>query len=227
MISSYLDIDKAKHGEMIKALDDDYSRLNRLIYELEVERDAIEMTLKSRYLKDPENLHFKDYESAMYYFEELVDDIMSDWNSEQKCQCDNYEIADQLQHVCFLAGRGSNITSRIIGDNKQETIYLIPYHRVNKQANKKRKIHYKGKVWCPSTQDGIVVFRKDGKIFISGNSPFTNLSVYDKYFLEKLCGDYTHPETGNNPKMEIVQKIQELFLDIMNEEMTRTPLALS
>ena len=84
MISSYLDIDKAKHGEMIKALDDDYSRLNRLIYELEVERDAIEMTLKSRYLKDPENLHFKDYESAMYYFEELVDDIMSDWNSETK-----------------------------------------------------------------------------------------------------------------------------------------------
>lgn len=144
--------------------------------------------------------------------------------NKQKCQCDNYEIADQLQHVCFLAGRGSNITSRTIGDNKQETIYLIPYHRVNKQANKKRKIHYKGKVWCPSTQDGIVVFRKDGKIFISGNSPFTNLSVYDKYFLEKLCGDYTHPETGNNPKMEIVQKIQELFLDIMNEEMTRTPL---
>ena len=84
MISSYLDIDKAKHGEMIKALDDDYSRLNRLIYELEVERDAIEMTLKSRYLKDPENLHFKDYESAVYYFEELVDDIMSDWNSEQR-----------------------------------------------------------------------------------------------------------------------------------------------
>ena len=84
MISSYLDIDKAKHGEMIKALDDDYSRLNRLIYEMEVERDAIEMTLKSRYLKDTENLHFKDYESAMYYFEDLVGEIMLDWNSETK-----------------------------------------------------------------------------------------------------------------------------------------------
>ena len=54
-----------------------------LFYEMEVERDAIEMTLKSRYLKDHENLHFKDYESAVYYFEELVDDIMSDWNSER------------------------------------------------------------------------------------------------------------------------------------------------
>jgi len=84
MISSYLDIDKAKHGERIKALDDLYNRLNCLIYEMEVERDAIERALKNSYLKDPENLHFNDYDSAMYYFEELVDDIMSDWNSETK-----------------------------------------------------------------------------------------------------------------------------------------------
>ena len=84
MISSYLQLDKAKHGDMIKALDDDYNRLNRLIYEMEVERDAIEFTLKNRYLKDSENLHFKDYESAMYYFEDLVGEIMLDWNSEQK-----------------------------------------------------------------------------------------------------------------------------------------------
>ena len=84
MISSYLQLDKAKHGDMIKALYDDYNRLNRLIYEMEVERDAIETTLKNRYLRDSENLHFKDYESAVYYFEELVDDIMSDWNSEQR-----------------------------------------------------------------------------------------------------------------------------------------------
>ena len=34
MISSYLQLDKAKHGDMIKALDDDYNRLNRLIYEM-------------------------------------------------------------------------------------------------------------------------------------------------------------------------------------------------
>ena len=84
MISSYLHLDKAKHGDMIKALYDDYNRLDRLISEMEVERDAIEYTLKNSYLKDTENLHFKDYDSAVYYFEELVDDIMSDWNSETK-----------------------------------------------------------------------------------------------------------------------------------------------
>ena len=84
MISSYLQLDKAKHGDMIKALDDDYNRLNRLIYEMEVERDAIEFTLKNSYLKDTQNLHFKDYESAMYYFEDLVGEIMLDLNSETK-----------------------------------------------------------------------------------------------------------------------------------------------
>ena len=96
MISSYLDIDKAKHGERIKALDDDYNRLNRLIYEMEVERDEIESTLKNRYLKDPENLHFKDYDSAVYYFEELVDDIMSDWNSETKVK--------EVLTDCYIGG---------------------------------------------------------------------------------------------------------------------------
>ena len=84
MISSYLQLDKAKHGDTIKALYDDYDRLDRLISEMEVERDAIEYTLKNSYLKDTQNLHFKDYESAMYYFEDLVGEIMLDWNSEQK-----------------------------------------------------------------------------------------------------------------------------------------------
>ena len=37
-----------------------------------------EYSLFSEYHKN------KDYESAVYYFEELVDDIMSDWNSEQR-----------------------------------------------------------------------------------------------------------------------------------------------
>ena len=96
MISSYLDIDKAKHGDRIRALNDDYSRLNRLIYEMEVERDAIEFTLKNSYLKDTENLHFKDYDSAMYYFEELVDDIMSDFNSEIKVR--------EVLTDCYIGG---------------------------------------------------------------------------------------------------------------------------
>ena len=86
MISSYLQLHKAKHGDMIKALYDDYNRLERLISEMEVERDAIEYTLKNSYLKDTQNLHFKDYESAVYYFEDLVGEIvlLGYWNKGER-----------------------------------------------------------------------------------------------------------------------------------------------
>lgn len=54
-------------------------------------------------------------------------------------------------------------------------------------------------------------------------SPFTNVSVYDSHFLDGLINDYLFPD-GSNPDKKIVQKLQELFLDIMNREMDRTPL---
>ncbi|MDN5317856.1 MAG: hypothetical protein PWR08_1981 [Thermoanaerobacterium sp.] len=57
----------------------------------------------------------------------------------------------------------------------------------------------------------------------ANQSPFTNVSVYDKYFLEKLCDDYIFPD-GSQPNIEIVQKLQEIYLDIMNSEMQRTPV---
>ena len=53
--------------------------------------------------------------------------------------------------------------------------------------------------------------------FRGNQSPFSNLSVYDDTFLDHLCPDY-----GANK--ETVKLLQELYLDAMNEEMTRTPL---
>ena len=84
MISSYLQLDKAKHGGRIKALDERRNEIIATINELSMQLQSILLAIDTRYLRDHENLHFKDYESAMYYFEELVDDIMSDWNSETK-----------------------------------------------------------------------------------------------------------------------------------------------
>lgn len=144
--------------------------------------------------------------------------------NKRKCQCDNYYIADQLQHVCFLAGMGSKIIARTIGDNKKETIYLVPMNRTNKDAKVKEVIRYKGKVWCPTTKDGVVVFRKEGKIFISGNSPFTNVSLFDEEFLKSLAPEYIFPN-GKAPNIETIKKLQEIYIDTMNEELRRTPVS--
>ena len=54
-------------------------------------------------------------------------------------------------------------------------------------------------------------------------SPFTNVSIYDGRFLDKMINDYIFPD-GSHPDREIVKKMQNLYLDIMNREQERTPI---
>ncbi len=55
-------------------------------------------------------------------------------------------------------------------------------------------------------------------------SPFTNISIFDDVFLRKLSSDYIHPTKGTALNIPIVNKLQELFIDLMNEELRRTPI---
>lgn len=53
--------------------------------------------------------------------------------------------------------------------------------------------------------------------FRGNQSPFTNISIYDEFFLEELCGDY-----GAN--IESVKHVQNIFLDAYEHEFKRTQL---
>ncbi len=53
---------------------------------------------------------------------------------------------------------------------------------------------------------------------------FTNVSLYDRYFLENLLSEINMTEAPYQLDIEIVIKTQELFVDIMNDELQRTPL---
>lgn len=57
----------------------------------------------------------------------------------------------------------------------------------------------------------------------ANQSPFTNISIYDDYFLESMCDDYIFID-GSSPNIDTVKKLQEIYLNIMNEELKRTPL---
>lgn len=116
-----------------------------------------------------------------------------------RMQCANENIANRLQHILFLAGYGSSISYIDIG-NKEKTLYVIPWYSKTKSVSEKEIVKYKGIVWCPTTKDGVVIFRKNGKIFVSGNSvnhlsrsgsesPFTNLSIFDSVKLRFLIKD--------------------------------------
>lgn len=122
-------------------------------------------------------------------------------------------LANDFQHLLFLMGVNSTVQN-----NKVRIDDLTKTQTITSQE----EIDYDGEVWCPSTEDGIVVYRKNGKIFISGNSPFSNVSVMDKYFLESLVPSYTID--GKAPEIETIQMLQEIFIDAMNDELSRSHL---
>lgn len=55
-------------------------------------------------------------------------------------------------------------------------------------------------------------------------SPFTNVSVYGNEFLESLVPEYLAPWNNTAPKISTVKRIQELYIEAMNEELERTPV---
>lgn len=53
-------------------------------------------------------------------------------------------------------------------------------------------------------------------------SPFTNISLFDKHFLTKMCAEYTFPD-GSKPDVDRVQYVQRIYMDVMNKTLEDTP----
>lgn len=97
---------------------------------------------------------------------------------------------------------------------------------INEKLNKKEPYNKK---WFESNvykyaKENIVSFIYTINQPLRGQqSAFTNISVYDNYFLDKICNDYIYPD-GTMPNKEIIKKLQKIYLDTMNKEMERTPI---
>lgn len=50
----------------------------------------------------------------------------------------------------------------------------------------------------------------------SYNSPFTNVSWYDKYYFESLFGDFYYPD-GTKPEWKAIDTLQRIFMRLMRE----------
>lgn len=53
-------------------------------------------------------------------------------------------------------------------------------------------------------------------------SAFTNVSLFDDNFLQKMCSEYKFPD-GTSPNPETVKKLQVMYMDVMNETLDKTP----
>jgi len=82
------------------------------------------------------------------------------------------ENLNRLQELCVLGGYGSTVYRRL--DTGVLVLNLIRNRETCIQNISREP--YKGKVWCPTTRNGTFVARRRGKTFITGNTPFTNLT---------------------------------------------------
>ena len=58
--------------------------------------------------------------------------------------------------------------------------------------------------------------------FRGNQSPFTNVSVYDRHFLGQLVPTYVIE--GKAPHMGTIEQVQDIFLAAYNETLSRTPI---
>ncbi|MDD3915359.1 MAG: ribonucleoside triphosphate reductase [Bacteroidales bacterium] len=137
-------------------------------------------------------------------------------------QCDNKNIADKMQYIATLSGHGSYQYVKEKSETNK-TLYVQVYKEKNKCNCSINKIPYKGKVWCPTTGDGIVFFREDNKVYISGNSEpaFSNITIdltppKDLLNQPVIVGgkllDYTYKECQKEMDM-INRAIYEIMLE--------------
>jgi len=129
----------------------------------------------------------------------------------------NEEMADDLLYVCTLAGVAARRVYR-----KQATSVITLYKGKHASVIRIRKVHYKGKVWCPTTDTGTFIAKRNGHVFITGNSPFTNIT------LDFTIPGYLRREAAIGPGSTVlnatygdyqkeVDMINRAFLEVMLE----------
>lgn len=124
----------------------------------------------------PEIIKKADAETARLFLEIY---LKGDGHDECKITTASEIIKDGLMQVIVNAGFGATVLVRK-PDNylskKDRYIIRIIKHR-DTYINKIKKISYDGIIWCPNTDNETVVARRNGKIFITGNTPFTNITM--------------------------------------------------
>jgi hypothetical protein len=84
-------------------------------------------------------------------------------------------LMDGVQEMLLKLGKPAKLCVNHIGNNRHNPCYCISYVTTKGDSvvkkNKVKKEYYSGRVWCVSTKNSTFVARRDGKCFVSGNSP--------------------------------------------------------
>lgn len=125
----------------------------------------------------------------------------------------DYDVVNSLQELCALVEYGTTINVRENG------VFVVNIIRNSQTLVKLSYEKYKGVVWCPTTDNGTFVARRKGKVFVTGNTPFSNITLdwvvpEDMKNKKAVVGgkrmDFTYGDC--QPEMDIINKA---FIEVM------------
>lgn len=133
-----------------------------------------------------------------------------------------YSFKSQLEQFIVIASNSSNGASGVA-----DTLLVMSYYVKNIIATLSDghfKFASEDDVWAYIKETLVSLIYTVNQPFRAGHqSPFVNISIFDKYFIEDLSTMYIFDD-GSTLDINIVNKIQDIYLNIMNEEMRRTPV---
>jgi anaerobic ribonucleoside-triphosphate reductase len=89
-------------------------------------------------------------------------------------------LLNALQTIIVNAGWGFTVRKQKATNPKisQSDIYILRIIRHSETyISKIEKVNYEGIIWCPHTENETMIARRNGKVFITGNCPFTNITL--------------------------------------------------
>jgi ribonucleoside-triphosphate reductase len=138
-----------------------------------------------------------------------------------KIATSDIDFCDKLQAIASNAGYGSTVLTRAptIGTKPIFVIRLIKHKDTYIQEIK--KVDYSGVIWCPNTENETVIARRNGKVFITGNTPFTNITMdleVPKFMKDEpvIIGGKPQQETYGEFQEEM-NLLNKAFAEIMSE----------
>jgi len=124
----------------------------------------------------PDSIFNSDVETSRLFLETY---IKGDGHEGCKITTTEEEIKDGLLQVIVNAGYGATVSVRKPDNDlskKDRYIIRLIKHK-DTYINKVKKVSYQGIIWCPNTDNETVIARRNGKVFITGNTPFTNVTL--------------------------------------------------
>lgn len=165
-----------------------------------------------------------------------------------KMQADNKKLQEMLAYLAIKAGKAVSLNERLIGTNKNATIYANLHKRQIRSCVVSEVEASCERVWCPTTETGTFVCMTDeGYVFLTGNSPFSNLTIdwtvppslkdlvpmyndtpyFVKVFNDSIKENYEKMikcrgmfGPGDSKEIEFIDKIRERLNDYESDEET-------